>query len=179
MTKKIVLFYASPRKGGNSDLLCDEFIRGAKAAGHETEKIVLRDKKIGYCLGCEYCRQNEGVCVQKDDMAELLDKIQAADVVVMATPVYFYCVSAQLKILIDRVHARSKRLGGKEFYLLMTAATSQKEKMQITLDAVRGFVSCLPGSEVKGAVFGSDAWEAGKIKNTAAFAEAYEMGKNV
>ncbi|HUL00463.1 MAG TPA: flavodoxin family protein, partial [Nitrospirota bacterium] len=75
MTKKVLVFSASPRKGGNSDLLCDQFVRGAAEAGHQVEKIFLRDKRINYCTGCGTCQSNGGTCVQKDDMAEVLDKM--------------------------------------------------------------------------------------------------------
>jgi multimeric flavodoxin WrbA len=65
MAKKVLILSASPRKGGNSDLLCDQFLRGAKEAGSQAEKIFLRDKKIGYCTGCGTCQGNGGKCIQK------------------------------------------------------------------------------------------------------------------
>ena len=99
MSKNILILSGSPRKGGNSDILCDRFMEGARASGHRAEKVFLRDKNIGYCIGCEACHQNNGVCVQKDDMAEILGKMIAADVIVMATPVYFYTMDAQMKTL--------------------------------------------------------------------------------
>jgi len=105
MSKKVLVLSASPRKGGNSDLLCDQFLLGAKEAGNQTEKIFLRDQEIGYCTGCESCYISHK-CVQKDDMAEILEKMIAADVIVMATPVYFYTMDAQMKTLIDRTVPR-------------------------------------------------------------------------
>ena len=100
MSKNILILSGSPRKGGNSDILCDRFMEGARESGHRAEKVFLRDKNIGYCIGCEACHQNNGVCVQKDDMAGILEKMIAADVIVMATPVYFYTMDAQMKTLI-------------------------------------------------------------------------------
>lgn len=91
--KKVLVLSSSPRKGGNSDILCDEFILGAKESGNDVEKIFLKDKKINYCVACEYCTKNNGICIQKDDMAEILDKMVKADVIVMATPVYFYTMN--------------------------------------------------------------------------------------
>ena len=73
MPKKILILSASPRKGGNSDLLCDQFAKGAGEAGHQVEKIRVQEKKIAPCLACYGCR-GTGVCVQKDDMAAILDK---------------------------------------------------------------------------------------------------------
>ena len=101
MSKKVLILSSSPRRGGNSDTLCDEFLRGAQEAGHEVEKIFLKDKTIHYCTGCGVC--NEGKpCPQKDDAPEIVRKMVAADVIVLATPVYFYTMSAQMKTLIDR-----------------------------------------------------------------------------
>lgn len=91
----------SPRKGGNYDLLCDEFMRGAQEAGNQVEKIFLKDKKVNYCLGCGACYNRGENCPQKDDMAEILEKMVSAEVIVMATPVYFYTMNAQMKTLID------------------------------------------------------------------------------
>ncbi len=135
----------SPRKGGNSDLLCDQFMLGAKETGNQTEKIFLRDKKIGYCTGCETCYDTHK-SVQKDDMAETLEKMIAADVIVMATPVYFYTMDAQMKTLIDRTVPRYKEITGKEFYFIVTAADSSKQSMERTLDGFRGFTFCLNGA---------------------------------
>lgn len=96
MSKKVLILSSSPRRGGNSDTLCDEFLRGAQEAGHEVEKIFLKDKTIHYCTGCGVC--NEGKpCPQKDDAPEIVRKMVAADVIVLATPVYFYTMSAQMK----------------------------------------------------------------------------------
>ena len=78
------------RKNGNTGILADEFIRGAQEAGHETEKVELRDKTFGDCFGCRACHNNGGTCVQKDDMAEVLEKVKAVDVIVLASPLYLY-----------------------------------------------------------------------------------------
>ena len=107
MSKNILILSGSPRKGGNSDLLCDEFMRGAREAGHRVKKIRVAEKKIGYCSGCYHCEKSGGVCAKKDDMADILQKIIDADVLVLASPVYFYSIDAQLKALIDRTRTRS------------------------------------------------------------------------
>ena len=88
MNKKVLIISSSPRKEGNSDLLCDQFKMGSQEAGHHVEKIFLKDKNINYCTGCCSCFNGKS-CPQKDDMPEILDKMIAADVIVMATPVYF------------------------------------------------------------------------------------------
>ena len=103
MSKKILILSASPRRGGNSDILCDEFARGATEAGHKVEKVFLRDKNIKYCTGCYVCEKTNGVCAYKDDMPALLQNMIDADVLVLSTPVYFYCMNGQLKTVIDRI----------------------------------------------------------------------------
>lgn len=178
MSKKVLVLSASPRQGGNSELLCDQFVLGAQDAGHETEKVALRDKKIGYCVACEYCQANDGACAQKDDMAHILEKMVAADVIVMATPVYFYTMNAQMKTLIDRTVARYTEIQNKEFYFVVTAADGSKDAMERTLEGFRGFTGCLDGAEEKGIVYGTGAWRKGEIKGQTAMKQAYDMGKN-
>jgi len=179
MSKNVVIISASPRKHGNSDLLCDRFLKGAQEAGHQAEKIFLRDKKINFCLACDGCRKNGGTCVQKDDMAGILEKMIAADVLVLATPVYFYSMNAQMKTLIDRTVAKYPSLGTKDVYIIIAAADSSKEAMERTIEGFRGFFACYSGMTEKGIIYGTGAWQAGDIKGSSAMDEAYAMGKNV
>jgi multimeric flavodoxin WrbA len=178
MSKKVLVLSASPRKGGNSDLLCDQFMLGAQEAGNQIEKIFLRDKKIGYCTGCESCYISHK-CVQKDDMEEILGKMIATDVIVMATPVYFYTMDAQMKTLIDRTVPRYEEITGKEFYFIVTAADRSKQSMERTLDGFRGFTLCLNDAKEKGVVYGIGAWRKGDIIGSTAMQQAYEMGKTI
>ena len=83
MSKKVLILSSSPRRNGNSDLLCNEFMRGAAEAGHQVEKIFLKDKHINYCTGCSVCSMYGKPCPQKDDAAEVVEKMIAADVIVM------------------------------------------------------------------------------------------------
>lgn len=177
MSKKVLVISASPRRRGNSDYLCDQFILGAQEAGHEVEKIFFHDKKINYCLGCEKCYQS-GKCVQKDDMAEVLDKMVEADVLVFGTPVYFYTMDAQLKTLIDRTVPRYTKLKGKA-YLIATLADEDKDSVTGTVAAFRGFMDCLDNVEEGGLIFGYGAWKKGDIMGNPAVEEAYNTGKNI
>ena len=126
MSKKVLILSGSPRKGGNSDILCDEFLRGAQDAGHKAEKIRVAEKKVAPCSGCYYCSTHGGACVHKDDMADILQKMIDADVIVLASPVYFYSISAQLKAVIDRTVARWLEVKDKEFYYITTMADEEK-----------------------------------------------------
>ncbi|WP_419726469.1 flavodoxin family protein [Terrisporobacter petrolearius] len=178
MSKKVLILSGSPRKNGNSDILCDEFRRGAIESGNEVEKIFVSGKKINYCTGCYACSKS-GKCVQKDDMAEVLQKMVDSDVIVIATPVYFYTMDGQVKTLIDRTVARYTEISNKEFYFIATAAVNNEKLMERTIDGFRGFTDCLDGAKEKGIIYGKGAWQAGEIKGTKAMKEAYGMGKLV
>lgn len=179
MSKHVLILSGSPRKGGNSDLLCDEFLRGAQEAGNQVEKIFLRSKKIAPCNACYFCKRSGGQCAIQDDMAEVLDKMQAADVIVMASPVYFYSIDAQMKAVIDRSVARWTDIPSKEFYYIMTAAEDSEDVMECTLECFRGFARCLNGAREMGVIYGKGVYEAGAIRGTPAMKEAYEMGRQV
>ncbi|MEA4816983.1 MAG: flavodoxin family protein [Lachnospiraceae bacterium] len=179
MSKKVLILSGSPRKGGNSDLLCDEFMRGAVESGNQVEKIFIRSKKIAPCNACYYCRDNGGKCAIQDDMSEILDKMQAADVIVMASPVYFYSIDAQMKTVIDRSLARWTSIPNKEFYYIMTAAEKSATVMDCTLECFRGFATCLNGSQEIGVIYGKGVYQPGEILEMPAMQEAYKMGTNV
>lgn len=177
--KKVLILSGSPRKGGNSDTLCDAFLKGVQAAGHAVEKIRLSEQKINYCLGCGVCNRTHQ-CIQKDDMKDILDKIVEADVIVMATPVYFYTMDGQMKTLIDRTVPRYEEIAGKDFYFIVAAADKNKAMMQKTIDGFRAYTQdCLPDAHEKGIVYGLGAWQMGDIQGSPALQIAYEMGLNV
>ena len=177
--KKVLIISSSPRKGGNSDLLCDRFQAGAESSGHSVEKIFLKNYNIGYCRGCGVCNTTHK-CVQADDMAALLEKFVSADVIVLATPVYFYSMDGQLKTFIDRTVPRYTEIANKDFYYILTAADTDKESLARTVEDLRGFtLDCLPNANEAGIIYGTGAWQIGEIKATKAYTEAFEMGKRV
>lgn len=178
MRKNVVIISASPRKNGNSDLLCDRFLEGAEDAGHRAEKIFLGDKTINYCLGCMACQKSGGACPQKDDAAEVLEKIVAADVLVMATPVYFYTMNGQMKTLIDRTCAIYPDIGKKDMYFIATATDTNPDALERTMDGFRGFTSCFDGLREKGIICGVGVTDVGDIRSGPFMDEAYAMGKN-
>ncbi len=176
MNKKILVLSGSPRKGGNSESLCEQFIKGATESGNTTELIRVSEKRISPCNACYGCRQT-GSCVQKDDMEEILNKLVDADVIVLATPVYFYSMDGQMKTMIDRTLPKYRQISNKDFYFIATAA-DEKDLMERTMDGLRGFTDCLPGSAVKGMIYGEGAWQKGAIIGNKAMQEAYRMGRN-
>ena len=179
MSKKVLILSGSPRRGGNSDLLCDEFLRVARESGHEVEKIFLRDKQIDPCNACYFCTKSGGACAIRDDMDGILDQIQAADVIVMASLVYFYSIDAQMKAVIDRCVARWTDIPNKEFYYILTAAEDSETVMDCTLACFRGFAACLDGAREMGVIEAKGVYEAGAVRSTRYMKDAYEMGKRV
>ena len=99
----ILILSGSPRKGGNTELLVDAFAKGAMEH-HQVEIVSVRDYKVNPCMGCNACFKTNGICAQKDDMSVIYEKMSQADMLVIASPVYFYGISAQLKAMIDRCH---------------------------------------------------------------------------
>lgn len=179
MKKKVLILSGSPRGGGNSDLLCDEFMRGAIESGNSVKKIRVADKNIGYCKACYYCKKSGGQCAIKDDMAEVLQKMIDADVIVLATPIYFYSINAQLKAVIDRTVARWTEVKDKEFYYIVTCADDDRRSCEATLATLRGYADCVAGAKEMGIIYGTGVYEKGKIKGKEQMRLAYDYGKNV
>lgn len=174
--KKAVILSASPRKGGNSDILCHRFMVGAEEAGHRAELISLYDKNIGFCKACYACF-NTGKCVLHDDMQEILDKLQSADVFVISTPTYFLTMNGMLKTTIDRFLPKWQDLGGHDVYLIITGHDGKQGLELVGEELSRIF--CNLGNKVKGIVWGEGVWKKGEVENTKAMKEAYEMGLNL
>lgn len=176
MMKKILILSGSPRKRGNSDTLCDQFMAGAQAAGHTVEKVFVSAQKIAPCTGCYACRN--GACVFQDDAPAIVQKMLEADVIVLGTAVYFYSMTAQLKAIIDRSVMVYPRIQNKEFYYIMAMGDDAPE-FESTIAALRGFVACCENSIERGMVKVHGLYDAGAVRNTPAMQEAYEMGRHV
>ena len=177
MSKKIVIISSTPRKNGNSSILCDEFMRGAQEAGHDVEKISLAKQEINYCTGCCSCIGKPGKCVQQDDMNEILGKILAADVMVLASPVYFRSFNGQMKTFIDRICPIYPMIHNKDVYFIASAAGGSLP-VNSTFDSFRVFTDCLDVQE-KGTVSVTGLWDAGNVTNTSVMKDAYKLGQNV
>ena len=177
MSKKVLLIGGSPRKDGNSELLCKEFARGAESAGSQVEYISLSGKKIGFCSACYACEK--GACPQNDDAAEIIQKMLVADVLVLATPVYFYTMSAQLKALIDRCVMVYPQIREKDFYYIMTMADTEKANFKGTLEALRGFAACCENSRECGIVEASGVYQKGEVIGTSFVEECRKMGASI
>ena len=124
MSKKVVIISSSPRKGQNSDTLCDEFLRGAQDAGHEAVKYFLEDIEFSSCKACYKCKTPEMKCFQDDGMAKILDDMMDADVIVYATPVYYFEMCGTLKMFFDRCYPIFRHLENNDFYIILAAGSS-------------------------------------------------------
>jgi multimeric flavodoxin WrbA len=180
MSKKILVISSSPRKNGNSEMLCDQFIKGALEGNNEAEKICLCEKKIGYCRGCDVCQSNGGHCGIRDDAAEILDKMVRADVIVLASPIYYYSMCGQMKALLDRTTARINEIEGKDFYYIMTSHDGRRSAMDVAVEEFRGYVyKSLTDCHERGIIYGTGTYAKGEVDGTAAMDDAYVMGKAV
>ncbi len=177
--KKVVVISSTPRVGGNSEVLAREFARGAVDSGNEVEFINLRERKLNYCIGCYACHQT-GKCFQNDGMNELSAKLLNADVILFATPVYFYSMSGQLKVFIDRLCPMYTEVSA-DIYMIATQWDSDKDMMTNTFEAIRGLTrDCFEECEEKGVLYGAGLSELGdSAQNSEYMSQAYNMGKNV
>lgn len=179
MSKKVIVVSSSPRTGGNSDFLCNSFIEGAISSGNTVEKIMINTKEISYCVGCGYCFNNVGKCSRNDDMSDIGNELIDADVIVFATPIYFYTMCGQMKTFIDRLCSIHTKLKDKEFYYIMTAAEGNISAMDRTVEEFGGLTTCLENPKVKGIIKATGVWNIGEVNNTKFVEEAFEMGVNI
>lgn len=174
--KTVLVISASPRRGGNTDILCDEFIRGAKEAGGEVEKIFLDDYKIDF-----FHEQHEHSAdsVSADDQAPIIiEKMANADIIVLSSPVYYMNIDGQLKTLMDRCF-RNQGLGGKEFYYITACADAEESTAETAIFAFRGFVVCLPNPVERGMVKAIGMGRKGAVEQSQYMQEAYNLGKTI
>lgn len=177
--KKIVILSTSPRKNSNSNALAKEFAKGAKEAGNKVEIISVIGKKIEFCRGCFAC-QKTGQCVIKDDVNEIEQKVQEADVIVWATPIYYYEMSGQMKVLIDRLNPMfTKDYKFRDVYFLAAAAEDDKAVPQRAIEGTKGWIECFDKASFQGCVFCGGVTDIGDIKEKESLREAYEMGLGI
>ena len=175
----ILILSGSPRKGGNTDLLVEAFAKGASQK-HRVEVVPVHDYKVNPCMGCNACFRNEAnACVQKDDMSLIYEKMSRADMLVIASPVYFYGLSAQLKAVIDRLHNPIRdTFRIKKMALLLVGAATLPELFDSILAQYR---LCLNFFKLEdaGRVLVRGVKDKGDIMNTDALHRAIDLGLNV
>lgn len=177
MAKNILILSASLRAGSNSETLANAFADGARAAGHTVEVISLRGKNIAFCRGCLAC-QTLGRCVIDDDAVAITEKMQHADVIVFATPIYYYEMSGQLKTLLDRLNPLyAADYAFREIYMIATAAKDAESAFDKAYHGLQGWVDCFEQAELKGIVAGGgiDGAQAA-ISHDDVMEKAYRLG---
>jgi multimeric flavodoxin WrbA len=185
MQREILVVLGSPRRNGNSATLAKQVASGAKASGARTEIISLQEMDIRPCTACDACRKKlKKNCIIQDDMKDLYPKLRAADGIVIASPVYWFTVSAQTKLFMDRWYALGGddgyELAGKKFGIVLAYADADPF-VSGAVNALRTLQDAFNflGAELVGAVYGS-AWKAGEIKKNKALMEAaYELGRKI
>lgn len=176
---KVLIIKTSPRQGGNSDRLADEFARGARENGNEVEVVSLTGKNIAFCRGCLACTETHR-CVIHDDADEIRGLMLHADVIVWATPVYYFSCSGQMKTMIDRANPLyADDYAFRSAYLLASAAEEDENTVDGAVCAVQGWVDCFDKLVLRGVVFAGGVNAKGDIEGHPALAEAYEMGRTV
>ena len=171
---------------GNTNIPADAFIRGIKEADPETEMedIYLNDCTIHFCQGCygtgsRVSCSAAGRCWQEDDMASIPGRIRDANALVFAAPVYFYSVSGQLKVFLDRsLPLYGKNNAFHDIYLIAASEAGEKSAMNGAIQAVQGWISCMPGTHLEGVVYGTGSLAPGDVKKSSAVQEAEEMGRH-
>ena len=179
MNKKVLVISTSPRKGGNSDTLADEFVRGAQETGNSVKKIALCDLTIGFCKGCLACQKTQR-CVIHDDADTIAQKMLTADILVFATPIYYYGICGQMKTMLDRANPLfSADYQFRNVYLLAAAAEENEHTADGAVTALQGWIDCFEKANLAGVVFAGGVTSVGEIRNHPALKNAYEMGRNV
>jgi len=142
---KVTVITGSPHKNGTSALLADRFIEGATTAGHDVFRFDAAFETVKPCLACEYCSSHNTECVHKDSMNTLSEKLLESEVVVFVTPLYYYTMSAQIKAVLDRFHAKNALLSGKKKAILMAAAYGDDDAtmtgLEKTYESILGFLN--------------------------------------
>lgn len=176
--KKIVIISSSPRKNGNSETLAQKFRDGAISVGNSATIISVRDINPKFCIGCGVC-QTKGKCVLNDGMNEVCETVRTADVLVFATPVYYYSVCGQLKTFLDRLNPLfPKDNKFKEVYLLATAAEDEETTFDGCEKDVQGWIDCFDGVTLKKVLRAGGVHGLGEINATDYPEIAYKLGEN-
>lgn len=184
---KVLGIYGSPRKGGNTDQLLDQVLEGARSAGAETDTVYARRLKMSGCLECGGC-DDTGLCVVQDDMQDVYPRIEAAQVIFLASPIFFYGLTSQAKAVVDRSQALwSKRKLNKPFeawkdyesgrgYLIAVGATRGKNLFECVQLEARYFFDALDMSYEGGIFFRKLEDKNAVRENPETLQEAFNLG---
>lgn len=177
--KRVLVISTSQREFSNSDGLAQEFIQGARENNDTVEYICLAGQDIGFCKGCFACQKTRE-CVLKDDAKRIVKRMATADVLVFATPIYYFEMSGQMKTLLDRtLPLYEGEYKFKEIYLLASAIEEGEETFEATKNGLLGWIRCFPGTKLAGTVFAGGVGAPGEINSHPLRKDAYEMGRSI
>lgn len=178
--KKVLIISTSLRMNSNSDILAKECERGARDAGLDVEYVFLKGKEIKYCIGCMSC-QKTNKCVLNDDVAAIMAKVKETEVIVYATPIYYYEMSGQMKTLLDRLNPLyTSDYKFRDIYMIATAADDSDTTFDKAYSGLQGWVDCFEKASLKGIVTGGGIDEAGSVNNFVDIKhKAYELGRRL
>lgn len=183
MGKHALVFKGSPREKGNSSILAEKAAEGAKAAGAEVESFTLHNMDIRPCDACDIC-QETGVCVLMDDMQTLYPKLRGAEAIVIASPIYWFTISAQTKLFIDRWYAlestQGNALKGKQFGIVLTYGDTDPYSSG-AINAIRTFQDMMRylGADIRGIVYGTASNEGDVLSQPKLMERAYLLGQKL
>ena len=176
---KITVLFGSPNRHGSTSILVENFVRGATEAGHECEVLDVCHMNIHPCTGCVACGY-EGPCVQKDDVEQIRAKLVASEMVVFATPLYYYGMSAQLKIIVDRFCAYNSSLNSKHLKsALLTVAWNADDWTFEALEAHYKTLVRYINFEDKGMILGYGCGSPAMTQRSRYPEEAYKLGRGL
>ena len=175
----ITVITGSAHRSGTSALLADKFIEGAKEAGHEVFRFDAAFKNIHGCIGCDTCNKKGNGCVYKDDMEELNPHILEADVIVFASPIYYYNINAQVKSVMDRFYANNSALqGNKKTTLLITMADDTLKSAEGSEAFFKNYAEYMQWENL-GGIAATNSWTRDDIEKSDFPQKAYELGKSL
>lgn len=180
MSKKVLVISTSLRHNSNSDLLAQQFARGAREAGHQVEFVSLRGKVLRFCNGCMACMKGPQ-CVIQDDANPIVAQMEEAEVICFATPVYYYEMSGQMKTLLDRANPLyNADYAFRDIYLLTASAEAEDSASEGPIHGLQGWIACFEKARLAGVVRGGGVDAPGQMaQNTKKLTEAYELGRQV
>lgn len=179
MSKNIIVITGSPRNNGNSEILADAFIKGAESSGNNVTKINLNKLKVNSCIGCFYCSSHDGNCVQRDGMDEIYPELRKADMIVLASPIYFCAFTSQMKAFIDRLNvAFAKQFSIKTSALLTVYADTNTSISEPIIATYKSFIQYL-NWEDKGIIAVQGMENKGDINDHPSLAQAEEFGASI
>ncbi len=174
-----MIISSSARVNGNSSQLAQALQEGAKASGNEVTLVHLAKQEVKFCIGCLSCQKTHR-CVLNDSVENILQTMRQADVIVYATPVYFYEMSGLLKTFLDRsnpLYGQSYQF--KKVYLLASAADDGEDVFVQTINGLKGWVRCFSGVTYEGGVMAGGVSDCGDVQQHKALQEAYALGRSI